>query len=110
MTVRNRVVMSPMETMYGTPDGLPSQRTRDYFAARAKGGVGLITLGATGVDHRHPETPGGLHLATDDAVDAHRALVEVVHEHGAKIQPQIVHAGPDGLGPEMFGVTSLGPS
>ncbi|OBB95874.1 FAD-dependent oxidoreductase [Mycobacterium sp. 852002-30065_SCH5024008] len=110
MTVRNRVVMSPMETMYGTPDGLPSERTRDYFAARAKGGVGLITLGATGIDHQHPETPGGLHLATDESVDAHRALVEVVHEHGAKIQPQIVHAGPDGLGPEIFGVTSLGPS
>lgn len=110
MTVRNRVVMSPMETMYGTPDGLPSERTRDYFAARARGGVGLITLGATGIDHQHPETPGGLHLATDEAVDAHRALVDVVHEHGAKIQPQIVHAGPDGLGPELFGVTSLGPS
>ncbi|MEY8014159.1 FAD-dependent oxidoreductase [Mycobacterium servetii] len=110
MTVRNRVVMSPMETMYGTPDGLPSQRTRDYFAARAAGGVGLITLGATGVDHRHPETPGGLHLATDDAVAAHRELVAAVHEHGAKIQPQIVHAGPDGLGPEIFGVASVGPS
>lgn len=110
MTVRNRIVMSPMETMYGTPDGLPSHRTRDYFAARAEGGVGLITLGATGVDHQHPETPGGLHLGTDEAVDAHRALVDVVHEHGAKIQPQIVHAGPDGLGPEIFGVTSLGPS
>jgi 2,4-dienoyl-CoA reductase (NADPH2) len=110
MTVRNRVVMSPMETMYGTPDGLPSERTRDYFVARAKGDVGLITLGATGVDNHHPETPGGLHLATDEAVDAHRALVEAVHEHGAKIQPQIVHAGPDGLGPEIFGVTSLGPS
>ena len=110
MTVRNRLVMSPMETMYGTPDGLPSERTRDYFAARARGGVGLITVGATGIDHRHPETPGGLQLATDAAVDAHRALVEAVHEHGAKIQPQIVHAGPDGLGPEMHGVTSLGPS
>lgn len=110
MTVRNRVVMSPMETIYGTPNGLPSERTRDYFAARARGGVGLITLGATGVDNRHPETPGGLHLATDDGIDAHRALVEAVHEHGAKIQPQIVHAGPDGLGPEMFGVTSAGPS
>jgi 2,4-dienoyl-CoA reductase-like NADH-dependent reductase (Old Yellow Enzyme family) len=56
MMVRNRIVMSPMETMYGTPDGLPSERTRDYFAARATGGVGLITLGATGVDHQHPET------------------------------------------------------
>lgn len=110
MTVRNRVVMSPMETMYGTPDGLPSERTRDYFAARANGGVGLITVGATGVDPQHPETPGGLHLGTDAAVEAHRALVDVVHEHGAKIQPQIVHAGPDGLGPEMFGAKSLGPS
>ncbi|MGH3635832.1 MAG: FAD-dependent oxidoreductase, partial [Mycobacterium sp.] len=110
MSLRNRLVMSPMETMYGTPDGMPSQRTRDYFAARAQGGVGLITVGATGVDHQHPETPGGLHLGTDAAVDAHRALVETVHEHGAKIQPQIVHAGPDGLGPEMHGVTSLGPS
>jgi 2,4-dienoyl-CoA reductase (NADPH2) len=110
MAVRNRLVMSPMETMYGTPDGLPSQRTRDYFAARARGGVGLITLGATGVDNHHPETPGGLHLGNDAAVDAHRALVEVVHEHGTKIQPQIVHAGPDGLGPEIYGVTSLGPS
>lgn len=110
MTVRNRLVMSPMETMYGMPDGLPSQRTCDYFAARARGGVGLITVGATGIDPQHPETPGGLHLGTDAAVEAHRALVDAVHEHGAKIQPQIVHAGPDGLGPEMHGVTSLGPS
>jgi 2,4-dienoyl-CoA reductase (NADPH2) len=110
MELRNRLVMSPMETMYGTPDGLPSERTRDYFAARAKGGAGLITVGATGIDHLQPETPGGLHLGTDESVSAHRALVEAVHEHGAKIQPQIVHSGPDGLGPEMHGVTSLGPS
>ncbi len=40
MTVRNRFVMSPMETMYGTSDGLPSERTRDYFAGRAKGASG----------------------------------------------------------------------
>lgn len=110
MTTRNRIVMSPMETMYGTPDGLPSARTRAYFAARASGGVGLITVGATGIDHLHPETPGGLQIGTDEAVGAHRALVEEVHAHGARIQPQIVHAGPDGLGPEMHGATSLGPS
>jgi len=110
MELRNRLVMSPMETMYGTADGLPSERTIAYFAARAAGGVGLITVGATGIDHEHPETPGGLHLGTDASVEAHRRLVDAVHEHGAKIQPQIVHAGPDGLGPEMHGVTSLGPS
>ncbi|GAA4756851.1 FAD-dependent oxidoreductase [Nocardioides endophyticus] len=110
MELRNRLVMSPMETMYGTPEGLPSDRTVAYFAARAAGGVGLVTVGATGIDPLHPETPGGLHLGTDDAVAAHRRLVDAVHEHGARIQPQIVHAGPDGLGPEMHGVDSLGPS
>ncbi len=110
MTVRNRIVMSPMETMYGTREGHPSDRTIAYFAARAAGGVGLITVGATGIDPVHPETPGGLQIGTDDAVASHRRLVEAVHDHGARIQPQIVHAGPDGLGPELHGVTSLGPS
>ncbi|MEP9362536.1 FAD-dependent oxidoreductase [Nocardioides sp. CN2-186] len=110
MELRNRIVMSPMETMYGTPEGLPSDRTVAYFATRAAGGVGLVTVGATGIDHLHPETPGGLHLGTDESVAAHRRLTDAVHAHGAKIQPQIVHAGPDGLGPEMHGVTSLGPS
>jgi 2,4-dienoyl-CoA reductase-like NADH-dependent reductase (Old Yellow Enzyme family)/thioredoxin reductase len=110
MELRNRLVMSPMETMYGTPEGLPSDRTVAHFATRAAGGVGLVTVGATGIDPMHPETPGGLHLGTDEAVAAHRRLVDAVHEHGAKIQPQIVHAGPDGLGPEMHGVDSLGPS
>ncbi|WP_435770347.1 FAD-dependent oxidoreductase [Nocardioides sp. SYSU DS0651] len=110
MELRNRIVMSPMETMYGTPEGLPSDRTVAHFATRAAGGVGLVTVGATGIDPLHPETPGGLQIGTDDAVPAHRRLVEAVHAAGARIQPQLVHAGPDGLGPELHGVTSLGPS
>lgn len=110
MELRNRIVMSPMETMYGTSEGHPSERTVAHFATRAAGGVGLITVGATGIDPLHPETPGGLQIGEDAAVGAHRRLVDAVHAEGAKIQPQIVHAGPDGLGPEMFGVTSLGPS
>lgn len=110
MELRNRVVMSPMETMYGTPEGHPSERTVAHLARRAEGGAGLVTVGATGIDPQHPETPGGLQIGEDAAVAAHRRLVEAVHAHGARIQPQVVHAGPDGLGPEMFGVTSLGPS
>lgn len=110
LELRNRIVMSPMETMYGTPEGHPSARTVAHFARRAEGGAGLLTVGATGIDPRHPETPGGLQIGEDAAVAAHRRLVEAVHAHGARIQPQVVHAGPDGLGPEMFGVTSLGPS
>ena len=50
MELRNRLVMSPMETAFGTKDGLPSPRTLAYFEARARGGVGLITLGACTID------------------------------------------------------------
>ena len=84
MELRNRIVMSPMETMYGTPDGLPSDRTVAYFAARAAGGVGLITVGATGIDHQHPETPGGLHLGTDES----RRRAPAARRRGARARRQ----------------------
>jgi 2,4-dienoyl-CoA reductase (NADPH2) len=110
MQLRNRIVMSPMENCFGTPDGRPTQRTIDYFEARARGGVALITLGASAIDARHKEVPSSLHFADDTVVSDHRALTEAVHAHGAKIQPQLAHAGPDGLGPEMHQVEALGPS
>ena len=110
MSLRNRLVMSPMENQYASPEGLPSERTIDYFVARAKGGVGLITLGASSIDPRHKEIPNSLHFGDDGVVPAHRALVDAVHEHGAKIQPQLAHAGPDGLAPEIHGIDALGPS
>ena len=55
MQLRNRLVMSPMETLYATKDGVPSSRTVAYYEARARGGVGLITLGACTVDDAHRE-------------------------------------------------------
>ncbi|WP_243632879.1 hypothetical protein [Mycobacterium uberis] len=51
-----------------------------------------------------------MQLSTDVAVNAHRVLVRVVYEYDIKIQLQVVRAGPDRLGWEIFGVTSLGPS
>jgi len=110
MELRNRLVMSPMETAFGTKLGLPSPRTLAYFEARARGGVGLITLGACTIDPQHKEVPTTLHFGSDDVIDAHRRLTERVHEHGARIQPQLVHPGPDSLSPLLAGTDSLGPS
>jgi 2,4-dienoyl-CoA reductase (NADPH2) len=51
-----------------------------------------------------------MHFSSDDVIEAHRPLVDAVHEAGAAIQPQIVHAGPDALSPQMEKIPSLGPS
>ena len=40
----NRIVMPAMATVYGNTDGTVSDRLRDYYVERAKGGVGLIIV------------------------------------------------------------------
>ncbi len=110
MELRNRLVMSPMETCYATRDGLPSERTLAYLEERARGGVGLITLGACTVDPDHREVPNSIEFGRDEVIDAHRELTARVHEHGARIQPQLVHPGPDGLAPYLSGQPNVGPS
>jgi 2,4-dienoyl-CoA reductase (NADPH2) len=110
LELRNRLVMSPMETCYATRDGVPSPRTIAFYEARSRGGVGLITLGACTIDARHREVPNSLDFARDEVLDAHRELTARVHAHGAKIQPQLVHPGPDGLAPYLSGIPNIGPS
>lgn len=110
MELRNRLVMSPMETCYATKDGVPSPRTIAFYEARSRGGVGLITLGACTIDAQHREVPNSIDFARDEVLDAHRELTARVHAHGAKIQPQLVHPGPDGLAPYLSGVPNIGPS
>ncbi len=110
MEVRNRLVMAPMTTGYAGPEQEPSAKLIAFLAERARGGVGLITTEACVVDARHREVPHSMHFSSDDVLPAHRALVDAVHEHGAKIQPQLVHAGPDSLAPQLDGIASVGPS
>jgi len=110
MELRNRLVMSPMETCYASRDGLPSARSLAYREARARGGVGLITLGACTIDAKHREVPNSIDFARDEVVAPHRELTDLVHRHGARIQPQLVHPGPDGLAPYLSGLPNVGPS
>jgi len=51
LELKNRIVMAPMGTRgLVEPDGRFSQRAIDYYAARAKGGVGLIETGLMAVE------------------------------------------------------------
>jgi 2,4-dienoyl-CoA reductase (NADPH2) len=99
-----------MTTGYAGYDQLPTPKLIAFLAARAKGGVGLITTEACVVDARHREVPQSMHFSSDDVIEPHRAVVDAVHEHGAKIQPQLVHAGPDALSPQIEKIASVGPS
>ena len=89
--LRNRIVMFPMGTAYGSAFGEVSQRTIDYYKTRAKGGVGLIIVGHCSPMGRM--TPNSLQLDADWYIAGHSELVEAVHSWGAKIALQLNHAG-----------------
>jgi len=42
LRLKNRVIMAPMGTNYGTTDGFSTDRDTRYYGERAKGGVALI--------------------------------------------------------------------
>ncbi len=101
--LRNRVVMAPM-TRGLSPDWLPTEESARYYAARAKGGVGLvITEGVapdSGSAHGERDVPG---IQGAAAVEAWRRVVEAVHAEGAGIACQLWHVGAfraPGTGPD----------
>jgi NAD(H)-dependent 7beta-hydroxy-3-oxo-delta4-cholenoic acid oxidoreductase len=109
MEVRNRIVMAPMGTLSSRDDGGASEKMIEYYEARARGGVGLITFEVTTIDERYPYTPNGAGLWDDAQIESFKKLTDVVHSHGAKVTPQIVHPGPESLS-FLRGQQPVGPS
>ena len=42
LLLKNRVVMGPMGTNFGTTDGFSTERDKIYYAERARGGAAMI--------------------------------------------------------------------
>jgi len=110
MELKNRMVMSPMTTAYCNDDQTPSDRLIRYFEERARGGVGLITMELITVDEVHRYMHRSMTLGDDQYIDHHRRITEAVHQHGAKVQPQLSHTGPESVAPMFGGPQPLGPS
>jgi NAD(H)-dependent 7beta-hydroxy-3-oxo-delta4-cholenoic acid oxidoreductase len=110
MHLKNRVAMAPMATDYAASDGTISQRLIDYLAARAEGGVGLITSEMTTIDEFSPYIPRTVGLWDDKFIPGFQKLSDAVHAHGAKIIPQIAHPGPESLSPFFHQKQPVGPS
>ncbi len=110
MEIRNRLAMSPMTVDTANDNETPSDRQIEYYAERAKGGAALIRVEVTTIDRAHRYQRRSLGLYHDDLIPGHKKLVDAVHAHGAKIQPQLAHTGPESLAPFYEGMEPLGAS
>ena len=90
--LKNRVLMGSMHTgLEEAENGF--ERMAEYFAERARGGVGMIITGGI-----PPNTESGLgsKLTTPEEAAQHRIVTEAVHaaDPDVKICMQILHSGP----------------
>ena len=91
-TLRNRVVMGSMHT--GLEDRARHiDRLAEYFAERARGGVGLIITGGYAPNRTGWLLPFASELTSSAQARRHRRVTGAVHDAGGKILLQILHAG-----------------
>lgn len=111
VTVKNRLVMSPMGIGLANLDGTPSEDMIAYYEARAIGGAGLILPEITRVNDVHG---AGLLRQLSVTKDRHikplSRLAGAVHKHGTKIFIQLHHPGRETVSALIGGQPVVAPS
>ncbi|MDI3383853.1 bifunctional salicylyl-CoA 5-hydroxylase/oxidoreductase [Xenophilus aerolatus] len=96
LTLKNRVVVSPMAT-YSAVDGVPQDFHLVHLGARALGGAALVFVEMTSPTPEGRITPGCPGLYNEAQASAFRRIVEFVHtQTSARIGLQLGHSGPKG--------------
>src|SRR5215469_7468337 len=109
LRLKNRVIMAPMGTNYGTSDGFSTDRDKRYYAERAKGGVALIVTEAMNVSPGARNHTNSLCVFHDRFIPGLRAVVDAIHDHGALAAAQLNHRG-QLLRRSVLGMEPVGPS
>ncbi|OCT11634.1 NADPH dehydrogenase [Paenibacillus pectinilyticus] len=93
ITLKNRIVMSPM-CMYASDD---SGEIKDWhhvhYATRAVGQVGLIIFEATAVTAQGRISTRDLGIWQDGHIEGLKRVVDSIHGHGSHVGIQLAHAG-----------------
>ncbi|MFJ4686785.1 FAD-dependent oxidoreductase [Streptomyces sp. NPDC088789] len=91
-TLPNRVLMGSMHVGLEEAEG-GFARMAEFYAARARGGVGLIVTGGIAPNEEGRPWSGGAKLTTEAEADRHREITRAVHRAGGRIAMQILHFG-----------------
>lgn len=101
VVLKNRFLMGSMHTGLEEPDSIFQflfsggnlQNLADFYAERAKGGVGLIVTGGIAPNNDGRVNIWAAKMSTLKEANMHKIVTKAVHEHGGKICMQILHTG-----------------
>jgi 2,4-dienoyl-CoA reductase-like NADH-dependent reductase (Old Yellow Enzyme family) len=92
VTLRNRIVMSPM-CQYSATEGLADDWHLVHLGSRAVGGVALVMVEATAVTRDGRISQGDLGIWGEQHVEPLARIARFVHSQGAVAGIQLAHAG-----------------
>ncbi len=95
LTLKNRIVVSPMAT-YSAVEGLVNDFHLVHLGARALGGAGLLMVEMTSPTPEGRITAGCPGLWNDAQQVAFKRITDFVHQHHAHIGLQLGHSGAKG--------------
>jgi len=93
ITLRNRIVMPPMNTNFAETDGSVSEQFTRYYVERGKGQAGLIIVSSAYIDPAAKKRSGALLLHDDRFIPSLREFTAAIHATGAKVFQQLNHNG-----------------
>ncbi|MGD0624363.1 MAG: FAD-dependent oxidoreductase [Thermodesulfobacteriota bacterium] len=97
MELANRVVLPPMGTNLGNPDGSVSAASLAYLKRMARGGAGLVVTEVCAVHPSGSAINNQLGVYEDRFIPGLKKLVALAHAAGSKIALQLHHAGRESL-------------
>lgn len=93
LTLRNRIVVSPMCCQYSSTDGMPDDWHLVHLGSRAVGGAGLVFTEAAAVSPEGRISLGDAGIWHDAQAHAWKRIVDFVQRQGAAAGIQLAHAG-----------------
>ncbi|MCA2225298.1 oxidoreductase [Nonomuraea aurantiaca] len=94
LSLANRLAVSPMTRVSAAADGTPTGEMADYYRTFAEGGFSLVVTEGTYTDTWHSQgyinQPG---IVTDGHEAAWEEIARQVHDAGASMILQLMHAG-----------------
>ncbi|MFD1670644.1 NADH-dependent flavin oxidoreductase [Agrilactobacillus yilanensis] len=109
VTLKNRLMLSPMTTKQSFFDGTVTQDEIAYYQQRAQG-LGAVLTGAANVQPIGQGWPGELGVFSDDFIPRLHELATAIQSQGAKAIVQIVHTGRRADLTTLKGLQPVGPS
>lgn len=107
--ISNRIVMLAMHLAFATEDGFSTDRLKNFYIERAKGGAGLLMIGMAYVDTAGKGQGLSLDIYDDKYIPGLREVAEACKVHGSRVFLQLSHQGATAL-PQLTGQQSVSSS